>query len=83
MINKGSFRLSIPLCCVPHTQVKDPEKAHQVYNWMRIACYQYSVLNVLLSVIMFVVIFIPHNDNVNVSFEHSRLIQSSPTRFCG
>ena len=68
MIKKGTFRLSIPLCCVKPTQITDADAAHKVYNWMRMACYQYSVLNVLLSIIMFVVIFIPHNADVNVSW---------------
>lgn len=73
MIKKGSFKLSIPLCCIKEAQVKDSEKAHSVYNWMRIACYQYSILNVLLSAIMFVVIFIPHNEDVNVRTESSNI----------
>lgn len=59
IIAKGRFRLSLPLCWIKPVEVTTPEKAHKVYNWMRLMCLQYSVLNVLLSIIMFVVIFIP------------------------
>ena len=82
IVKKGSFKLSIPLCCIKPAIVSDNETAHKVYNWMRIACYQYSILNVLLSIIMFIVIFIPHNKDVDVSLSlHQVLISSLPITF--
>ena len=54
---KKKFRWAIPLCCFRDTKVQDISKAKRVYNWMRMACYQYSVLNVILSLVMISLLF--------------------------
>lgn len=67
LAKKKKFEFAPPICFVPDAKVQNEAKAKRVYNWMRMACYQYSILNVLLSGIMITILFLYNGEAIKVS----------------
>ena len=63
---KKKIKFPPPFCWLPDIEIENNKKAKTFYNWMRLACYQYSVLNVILSVIMMIILFLDHKHTLKV-----------------
>jgi len=64
LVEKKKFEFAPPICFVPDSDVPDQKKAKRVYNWMRISCYQYSVLNMFLSILMITILFFDDSETI-------------------